>query len=64
MHAWMVQHKRAGISLAFKRYGYLGVQSLQKLTGDKLVDGYDYNKSENYEFCEPCIGGSIIKASF
>jgi len=40
-----------------RRYGHLGVQSLQKLAREKLVYCLDYNTSADVDFCEPCVEG-------
>ena len=37
-------------------YGYLGEQSLKKLTGKRLVHSFDYDVSKEIGFCETCIG--------
>ena len=47
-----------------KRYGHLGVQNLQKLAKDNLVDGYDYDKSKNIDFCESCTEGKHHRSKF
>ena len=47
-----------------RRYGHLGVQSLQKLARDKLVYGLDYNTSANVDFCEPCVEGKHHRDKF
>lgn len=44
-------------SLWHRRYGHLGVQSLQKLAREGLVKGLTYNPSKGVEFCETCVGG-------
>ena len=40
-----------------KRYGHLGVSSLQKLANKNLVDGFDFNLSQDLTFCEACPQG-------
>ena len=35
------------------RYGHLGMQSLAKLSSDKLVSGFNYKVSKQKLFCEP-----------
>ena len=39
-------------------YGYLGEQSLKKLTGKRLVHSFHYDVSKEIGFCETCIGGN------
>ena len=39
-------------------YGYLGEQSLKKLTGKRLVHSFDYDVSKEIGFCETFIGGN------
>ena len=36
-------------------YGHLGVQNLQKLAEEELVDGFDFNSLRTINFCEPCL---------
>ena len=40
-----------------RRYGHLGVKSLQQLSRDNMVEGFDYNASNDISFCEPCLKG-------
>ena len=40
-----------------KRYGHLGVSSLQKLANKNLVDGFEFNLSQELTFCEACPHG-------
>ena len=47
-----------------KRYGHLGVQNLQKLAKEKLVDGYDYDKTKDIDFCESCTEGKHHRSTF
>lgn len=35
-----------------RRYCHLGLQNLQKLAKEELVDGFDYNVSREISFCE------------
>ena len=37
-----------------KRFGHLGIGSLQKLAKQKLVDGFDFDSSRELTFCESC----------
>ena len=46
-----------------KRYGHLGVQNLQKLAKENLVDGYDYDKTKDIDFCESCTEGKHHRRS-
>ena len=40
-----------------RRYGHLGVRSLQKLAKEKLVNDFDFNASRETSFCESCVEG-------
>ena len=46
------------------RYGHLGMQSLAKLSSDKLVSGFNYRVSKQKLFCEPCAQGKLHRSSF
>ena len=46
-----------------KRYGHLGVSSLQKLANKNLVDGFDFNLSQELTFCEACLMANSTEAS-
>ena len=37
-----------------KRFGHLGVGSLQRLARERLVDGFDFDASKQLTFCETC----------
>ena len=39
-----------------RRFGHLGLQNLQKLARDKMVDGSDFDVSADLDFCETCVG--------
>ena len=39
------------------QYGHLGVKSLQQLARGDLVEGLNYNASNEISFCEPCLKG-------
>jgi hypothetical protein len=45
-----------------KRFGHLGVQNLQKLEKENLVD--DYDKSKDIDFCESCAEGKHHRSKF
>ena len=47
-----------------RRYGHLGVKSLQQLARGDLVEGFDYNASNEISFCEPCLKGKHQKSKF
>ena len=47
-----------------KRYGHLGVRSLQKLANKNLVDGFDFNWSHELTFCEACPPGKQHRSKF
>ena len=46
------------------RFGHLGVNNLEKLRRDQLVDGFDYDVSKEQKFCEPCIDGKHHQQPF
>ena len=63
------QHVNAAIkesrnSLWHRRFGHLGMQNLQKLTREKMVDGLDCDVSDDIGICEACIGGKLHKRPF
>ena len=45
------------VDLWHRRYGHLGVKSLQQLSRHKMVEEFDYNASNNISFCESCLKG-------
>ena len=47
-----------------RRFGHLGVQNLQRLARDKLVDGFDFNPSKEVNFCETCTEGKHHRSPF
>ena len=47
-----------------RRYGHLGVQSLQKLARGELVKGLKYNPSKGVGFCRACVEGKHKKTPF
>ena len=63
-------HEHAGIAtnskedIWHKRFGHLGVSSLQRLSHDRLVDGYDYDVSQQLTFCETCPQGKQHRTKF
>ena len=47
-----------------RRFGHLGVGSLQKLADQKLVKGFNYDFSKEIGFCQACIEGKPHKTTF
>ena len=47
-----------------RRYGHLGIKSLQKLASGDLVEEFDYNASNDISFCEPCLKGKHQRSQF
>lgn len=47
-----------------KRFGHLNERSLQTLARKKLVDGFDYDRSQQIPFCQSCIEGKLHKVPF
>ena len=46
------------------RYGHLGANNLRKLVDGNLVEGLDYKKCEDNEFCKACVEGKHHKQKF
>ena len=44
-----------------RRFGHLGVRSLQKLANEQLVNGFDYDSSREISFCQACVEGKLHK---
>jgi len=53
-----------GQDIWHRRFGHLGIQNLQKLTNEKMVDGLDCDVTTDTDLCEPCIGGKHHKIPF
>ena len=51
-------------SIWHRRFGHLGMQNLQKLTRNEMVDNFDYSPSNAPEFCEACVGGKHHRSPF
>lgn len=47
-----------------KRFGHLGVSSLQKLAREKLVEGFNFDASRKLTFCESCPQGKQHRNKF
>lgn len=47
-----------------RRFGHLGVRSLQKLATEKLVNGFDYDSTREISFCQACVEGKLHKSQF
>ena len=47
-----------------KRFGHLGVGSLQRLAREKLADGFDFDASQKLKFCETCPLGKQHRTKF
>ena len=45
-----------------KRFGHLGIGSLQKLAREDLVNGFDYDATRKLTFCESCPQGGFTFA--
>jgi len=44
-----------------RRYGHVGFRNL---AANQMVDGFDYQKSSDSKFCEPCIDGKHHTSAF
>ena len=47
-----------------RRYGHLGIRSLQLLAKDNMVDGLNYDCSKGFGFCESCTEGKSHQLPF
>lgn len=47
-----------------RRFGHLGLHNLQRLTRDKLVNGFDFNMSKEIGFCGTCAEGKHHRSPF
>lgn len=47
-----------------KRFGHLGVSSLQRLAREKLVDDFDFDGSKQLTFCETCPQAKQSRTKF
>ena len=42
-----------------RRYGQVGLQNLQKLTKNEMIEQFDYDSKKWIRFCESCVSGKI-----
>ena len=47
-----------------RRYDHVGFRGLEILAANQMVDGFDYQKSSETKFCEPCIDGKHQRSTF
>ena len=47
-----------------RRFGYLGISSLQKLAREQLADGFDFDATRKLTFCESCPQGKQHRTKF
>ena len=47
-----------------RRFGHLGMRSLQTLSKEKLVSSFDYDSSSEISFCHACVEGKLHKSQF
>ena len=47
-----------------RRFGHLSVGSLKQLAADGLVDDFDFDRSKEISFCEPCVKGKHHRNPF
>ena len=47
-----------------RSYGHFGFRGLEILAANQLVDCFDFQKSSETEFCEPCIDGKHRRSTF
>ena len=47
-----------------KRFGHLGIGSLQKLAREQLADGFDFDTTRKLTFCESCPQGKQHHTKF
>ena len=58
------QSQQSNKDVWHQHYGHLGVQNLQKLAQEELVDGFDFNSLRALNFCEPCLEGKKHRRKF
>lgn len=69
---YKLNHERANVveqseskeDLWHKRFGHLGVGSLQSLARERLVDGFDFDSSKRLTFCETCPQAKQHRSKF
>lgn len=59
-----VVNRKSKEEIWHRRFGHLGLQNLQRLAREKLVNGYDFDVSKTLDFCESCIEGKHHKSHF
>ena len=47
-----------------RSFGHLGIRGLRILVREGMVEGLDFDCSEELEICEPCIDGEQHRAQF
>lgn len=47
-----------------KRFGHLGIGSLQKLAREELADGFNFDATKKLTFCESCPQGKQHRTKF
>ena len=47
-----------------RHYGHVGFRGLEILAANQMVDGFDYQKSSETKFCEPCIDEKHRRSTF
>ena len=47
-----------------RRFGHLGIQNLQQLARDRMVEGFDFDPLKTIDFCESCVKGKHHRTPF
>ena len=47
-----------------RRFGHLGTKNLQRLAKEKLVKGFNYDATQEINFCESCVKGKHHRSQF
>ena len=63
-HTSIVEKSETKEDIWHKRYGHLGVSSLQKLAHKNMVDGFDFDPNGEITFCEVCPQGKQHRTRF
>ena len=62
--ATVAEKAEKGEDIWHRRFGHLGVASLQKIARDKLVTGFDFDANSKLVFCEACPQGKQHRNKF
>ena len=57
-----IAEQETKVNIWHRRFAHLGMQNLQRLAREKLVEGFDIDISEQLDFCEMCAEGKHHKS--